>query len=535
MTLHYSSDPEIFSSSQKSSFNLGKLKFILTSPLHLAVDESQSIACPHCNQSFTITAEARYRLNSLMSNKESMLSSEAERCVDAKLVIVMVGLPARGKSYITKKVCRYLNWLQHDTMIFNVGNRRRKVAGRPLDLSSAHCSKSSTSDSTSSCESIHTAGFFDPDNFEAGRLREKIAMETLDEAIDFLMYKGGSVAIFDATNSTVQRRQAIISRIQERGGFNLQMLFLESQCFDQVLLHSNMRLKLSSPDYKDQDAAKALADFKKRVAMYEKKYTPVGDIEEDLGVSYCQMIDVGRKFITHNINSFLATQVASYLQHFNLAGRQVWLARHGEFADGLSRDPGHKKYGVQYAGALSRFIGHERDAWNLRQTNRDEMGNPQYKSTDKEQKRFHLWTSMTECGVQTARFFDSRRYRIEHMHMLDDLNAQILGGTSTAEIKQQGNKPTQFPGTCCEGYSDVTKRLQSIILELERVTGHVLIVGGLAVIRILLAYCRDLHKDNMAGLAVPLGTIYMLEPKPYGVVYKEFEYHPESDWFLQKC
>ena len=43
-------------------------------------------------------------------------------------------------------------------------------------------------------------------------------------------------------------------------------------------------------------------------------------------------------------------------------------------------------------------------------------------------------------------------------------------------------------------------------------TGHVLIVGGLAVIRILLAYCRDLHKDNMAGLAVPLGTIYMLEP-----------------------
>ncbi len=43
----------------------------------------------------------------------------------------MVGLPARGKSYITKKIARYLNWLQHDTRIFNVGERRRVVAGTP--------------------------------------------------------------------------------------------------------------------------------------------------------------------------------------------------------------------------------------------------------------------------------------------------------------------------------------------------------------------------------------------------------------------
>lgn len=42
-----------------------------------------------------------------------------------KLIIIMVGLPARGKSYITKKLARYLNWLQLETRIFNVGERRR--------------------------------------------------------------------------------------------------------------------------------------------------------------------------------------------------------------------------------------------------------------------------------------------------------------------------------------------------------------------------------------------------------------------------
>ena len=55
----------------------------------------------------------------------------------SKLVIVMVGLPARGKSYITKKMTRYLNWLQHDTKIFNVGERRRVAAsGHGFRLSS---------------------------------------------------------------------------------------------------------------------------------------------------------------------------------------------------------------------------------------------------------------------------------------------------------------------------------------------------------------------------------------------------------------
>jgi 6-phosphofructo-2-kinase len=38
-----------------------------------------------------------------------------------KLVIVMVGLPARGKIYMSKKLARYLNWLQYETRIFNAG------------------------------------------------------------------------------------------------------------------------------------------------------------------------------------------------------------------------------------------------------------------------------------------------------------------------------------------------------------------------------------------------------------------------------
>ena len=55
------------------------------------------------------------------------------------------------------------------------------------------------------------------------------------------------------------------------------------------LLESNMRLKLSGPDYKDQDPVVALADFKKRVSLYEKKYVPLGEHEERNNMPYVQV------------------------------------------------------------------------------------------------------------------------------------------------------------------------------------------------------------------------------------------------------
>jgi signal recognition particle GTPase len=42
-------------------------------------------------------------------------------------VIVMVGLPARGKTYIAKKLTRYLNWIGVNTRVFNAGDYRRQI------------------------------------------------------------------------------------------------------------------------------------------------------------------------------------------------------------------------------------------------------------------------------------------------------------------------------------------------------------------------------------------------------------------------
>lgn len=56
-----------------------------------------------------------------------------------------------------------------------------------------------------------------------------------------------------------------------------------------------MRLKLSGPDYKDQDPVTALADFKKRVAIYERSYVPLGEFEEQNNMQYVQASPPARK------------------------------------------------------------------------------------------------------------------------------------------------------------------------------------------------------------------------------------------------
>ena len=205
-----------------------------------------------------------------------------------------------------------------------------------------------------------SAAFFDPENKSAAELREKVALETLDELLNYVIHEGGSIGILDATNSTRSRRKAIIDRIREVAGKELGVIFLESECHDEKLLEANMRLKLQGPDYKDTDPEAALADFRKRVALYEQSYVPLGDYEEKQGMAYIKMIDVGRKVVTHQIRGFLAAQTVYFLLNFHLSPRQIWITRHGESVDNVAGkiggDAGLSQQGQRYAKALAGFI-----------------------------------------------------------------------------------------------------------------------------------------------------------------------------------
>lgn len=257
------------------------------------------------------------------------------------------------------------------------------------------------------------------------------------------------------------------------------------------------------------------------------------------------MIDVGRKVVSHQIRGFLSAQTVYYLLNFNLSPRQIWITRHGESLDNINGkiggDSDLSEKGCLYAKALTRFIKHKRDAWEIRQQNRAHSThfpplpgdttppNPVYTQHSDDDgneknypKSFCVWTSMLKRSIQTAQYFDDESFEIKQMKMLDELNAGMMEGLTYDEIKTQHRVEYElrkhdkmhyrYPGAGGEGYLDIINRLRAVIVEVERMTDHVLLVGHRSVARVLLAYFKGLKREEVADLDVPLGMLYMLEP-----------------------
>ncbi|KAF6828089.1 6-phosphofructo-2-kinase 1 [Colletotrichum musicola] len=514
----------------------------------------------------------------------------SDRDVAAKLVIIMVGLPARGKSYITKKVQRYLSWQQYNSRIFNVGNRRRVAVGLSSPMKSPAKSPWTPSpmnfDPPTQAASIllngrpaqgikeptelnldandasdtmdQSANFFEPTNETASKIREQVALDTLDELLDYLLHQGGSVGILDATNSTIHRRQLLVDRIKAREP-KLGILFIESICHDQNLLEANMRLKLSGPDYKDKDPHQSLADFKKRVAAYESAYVPIGDYEESHDMQYIQMIDVGRKLVQYRLRGFLSGGISSYLTTFNLAPRQIWLTRHGQSDDNLhgklGGDSDLTPDGERYGKALHDFITQKRKEWLIEQKDKIAQSSfppkagdhtPPYPEMNREleEKNFCVWTSMLKRSVQTAAHFEADDdYDVKNWAMLNELNTGLFEGMTYEEIakrfpgeyrkRAEDKLHYTYPGIGGEGYLQVIARLRDMVREIERIEDHVLIIGHRSVCRVLMAYFMDLTRNEIADLDVPLGMLFSIEPKPYGYDFHAYRYNSQKDAFAE--
>ncbi|CAO3615452.1 unnamed protein product [Cunninghamella echinulata] len=468
--------------------------------------------------------------------------------MESKLAVIMVGLPARGKSYIVKKLRRYLNWLQYETRVFNVGNTRRDHKTPDVDQS---------------------AKFFDPDNKDMKKVRDDLAMNVLEQLIDWLKKNTrASVAIHDATNSTIDRRKLLIDRLRKEP--SIKILILESVCTDQKVLERNFRLKLLGPDYKDKDPQEALADFRSRVANYERAYEPVGDWEEENNIEYCKMINVGKKVVAYNISGYLSGQCIFYLMNFNLSERQIFVTRHGQSTDNLEDriggDASLTPLGRKFAKALEKFINRQRRefSYELAKTQYEqdmELGH--YGSTtssdsddDKTaeeiidaraksnyQSQFTVWTSMLKRSMETAENFNVEEYDIKNIRFLNEINSGSREGMTYDEIRQQypeefndrqANKLYyRYPGMGGESYIDVIQRLQSMIIELERMTQSCLIITHRVVLRIMLGYLLDWSREEMPHMLVPLHSVYELRPKPYGSQLKKWKYDEVKDTFVE--
>ncbi|PWZ58159.1 6-phosphofructo-2-kinase/fructose-2,6-bisphosphatase [Zea mays] len=303
---------------------------------------------------------------------------------DRKLAIVLVGLPARGKTFTAAKLTRYLRWLGHETKHFNVGK---------------------------------TADFFRGDNREGVEARNEVAALAMEDMLSW-MQEGGQVGIFDATNSTRIRRNMLMKMAEGK----CKIIFLETLCNDQDVLERNIRLKVQqSPDYAEQtDFEAGVQDFKERLTYYEKVYEPV---EEG---SYIKMIDMvsgkGGQLKINDISGYLPGRIVFFLVNCHLTPRPILLTRHGESMDNvrgrIGGDSSLSEAGELYSRKLASFV----------------------EKRLKSERTASIWTSTLQRTILTAHpiiGFPKIQWRA-----LDEINAGVCDGMTYDEIKK--SKPEEY-------------------------------------------------------------------------------------------
>ncbi|CAF9929804.1 MAG: hypothetical protein GOMPHAMPRED_005501 [Gomphillus americanus] len=403
---------------------------------------------------------------------------------DTRICVVMVGLPARGKSLIAQKVVRYLRWLSVPAKTFNVGNYRRLDTPQP------------------------TAAFFDTSNKQGEKLRHAAAEAAVNDMIKYFNNKAGLVAVLDATNSTKVRRKWVRERCDQA---NISTLFVESKCDDEDLIMSNiMEVKTTSPDYKGQDPESAAKDFRNRIRNYERVYQT---IEEEEDLTFVKIIDVGSQVVINHIKDHLQSRVVYYVMSLHIKPRSIWLSRHGESVYNLTGriggDSNLSHRGEAYAKALPGLVA----------------------ASVPQDAHIQIWTSTLKRTIATARWLASskKQYTTLEWKALDELDAGLCDGLTYGQIKDRF--PEDFASrdadkynyryTGGESYRDVVIRLEPIIMELER-SENVLIVTHQAVLRCIYAYYMNVPQERSPWMEVPLHTLIKLTPRAYSTEEQRF-------------
>ncbi|KAL2441401.1 Fructose-2,6-bisphosphatase [Exophiala dermatitidis] len=415
-----------------------------------------------------------------------MCLPDSDRSDVTQIVVVMVGLPARGKSFISGKVKRYLKWTSVKAEVFNVGNYRRTDNPHP------------------------DAKFFDVNNPEGEKARKAAAEAAVNDMLEWFKDKENKVAILDATNSTKSRRKWIHDKIVEA---NLLHIFVESKCDNEDLIMSNiLEVKTSSPDYVGQDPEEAARDFRDRIRNYEKVYQTIDESEKHL--TYVKIINIGERVVINLIQDYLQSRLVYYLTNLHIKPRSIWLSRHGESEYNLEGkiggDANLSERGQRYAKMLPDLVrrsGLPKDA------------------------PLTIWTSTLRRTSQTAKYLQQELgWEKLQWKALDELDSGVCDGMTYKEISEKFPEDFQardddkynYRYRGGESYRDVVIRLEPIIMELER-SENIIIITHQAIVRCIFAYFMEIPQEKSPWMEVPLHTLMKLTPKAYGTEVERFK------------
>ncbi|KAG9003762.1 hypothetical protein FRB94_002867 [Tulasnella sp. JGI-2019a] len=417
-----------------------------------------------------------------------------------KIIIICVGLPARGKTHISRALERYLHWMGVTTQVFSLGDYRRRVIGGAQDIP----------------QDYFKHGHKSPDT-RALRQQVKDGCET--NILNFFNKQTGQVAIYDANNGTRASRSEVAEKFEAAG---VHVIFLESSCDREDIVEANIRsVKISSPDYKGWDPEKAVADYWGRIKTHEAQYEPL----TELTWPYIKIINVGEKILINAIQGYLQSRIIFFLMNIHNKYRTIYFARGGQslIEHSYKADSDLSPAGWEYAERLRDFVLERR---RKVQEERSKAGVPV------EHKRLVVWTSARRRAYHTAWPFVQMGYRVIEKPTMGEINPGVWDGLSPEMAEKRYpdewerflKDPYSHRAPRAESYHDLAVRLEPTIIELERENDDLLIIGHASVIRCLLAYLMGLPAHEVPAVEIARGDLLEVVPASYGVHSQAFHF-----------
>lgn len=408
-----------------------------------------------------------------------------------RIAIVMVGLPARGKTHICVSMARYLQWLGVKTRIFHLGDYRRATVGDggvPQDYFYPNASPASV------------------------MLRQKILKRCREDIYSWLNHENGQVAIYDAVNPTASGRRALAKEFAKH---DVQTLFIESYVDDDEILKENARnVKISSPDFHGMDPDEAAERYLQRI----QTKIPVFETMEETELNYVKMKNAGQQFFYNNVSfNYLSHRIVFYLTNLHIKARTTFFARAGTAGeeDSYKADAPLSEEGRAYAEKVAETL--------LRHREEERKAAIASGAPEQSLRPLSIWTSTRLRTIQTAEPFEKLGYKVRQRSQMSQINPGVCEKLSERairslypeEVEKHELDPYHHRYPRAESYHDLAVRLEPIILELEREQNDLLIIAHESVLRVLYSYLMHCSTRDIPKLKFPRDEIIEIIPAAY--------------------
>jgi broad specificity phosphatase PhoE/predicted kinase len=387
---------------------------------------------------------------------------------DNKLYIVMVGLPARGKSITASKLKENLMHDSVRTRVFNNGDLRRKMIPQNTSY----------------------AGFYDPKNKEGVAIREKIALINIDKAQRYLR-RNGDVAILDATNVSLKRRNTIQNLLNDHP-----ILFIECINNDPEILSASIQRKIAMPEFGHLTREKAMESFEERIFYYESIYHSLGT-----EINFVKLDSLHTRILEEEIGHDIPyyEQIRDFLVTDTV--KNLYLIRHGE----------------TYFNLENRIGGNADLTANGR-------AQAQALAEHFEKKKIPLiFTSQKKRTIQTAEPIKNMQENctIVPLAEFNEINSGMCEGMSYEEIRKimphvyfaRRKDKYNYVYPEGEGYISMEERIDRGIkkaLFLSGPSDNIMIIGHRAANRMILSHFLYRRKEDVPYVYVPLDKFYYI-------------------------